>query len=161
MQPPIIKLESPILFVRDIQASRRFYEGLLGQKVQMDFGVNVGFEGGLAIWQTDHVLPLVFGRPARPDSGGDPRFELYFETVDLDAAWDRLMSAGVTAVHAPREQPYGQRVARVLDPDGHLIEIAEPMPVVVKRLLAQGLTVEAVVQRTGMPAGVVHEMAAV
>lgn len=38
-----IKLVSSVLFVKDIQASRHFYETVLAQKVLMDHGPNVGF----------------------------------------------------------------------------------------------------------------------
>ena len=42
------------IFVQDIAASRRFYEKLLGQEVDMDFGPSVDFAGGFTLWQIDH-----------------------------------------------------------------------------------------------------------
>ena len=44
-----IKFQGPVIFVRDIKVSRGFYEKLLGQKVEVDLGPVVGFEGGLSI----------------------------------------------------------------------------------------------------------------
>ena len=57
-----ITFQSPVLFVRDIAASGRFYQELLGQKVEVDEGLSLIFEGGFALWQADHAF---HGRPAR------------------------------------------------------------------------------------------------
>lgn len=40
---------------------------------------------------------------------------------------------------------------RFYDPDGHIIEVGETMPSVVRRFLAQGLTLEEVAQRMDVP----------
>ena len=156
-----VQFQSSVLFVRSIAASRQFYEGLLGQEVAMDFGPNVGFVGGFAIWQVDHAHQTVFGRDAEAkDPLGRHNCELYFETTDLDAIASGLAESGVTMVHPLREQPWGQRVLRVADPDGHIVEIGEPMPVVVRRYLAQGMTPEETAQRTSMPLETVQAIAA-
>ena len=62
-------------------------------------------------------------------------------------------------MHPIREHPWGQRALRVTDPDGHLVEVGEPMPLVVTRLLNAGETVDAVVQRTAMPLEMVETIA--
>lgn len=156
----MIRFISSVLFVEDIVASRRFYEGLLGQKVTADFGPNVGFENGLAIWQSAHAQQTI-GSPAviPPRPAGAGNCELYFESDCLEEIRDKLEQAGVAAAHPIREQPWCQRVFRVFDPDRHLVDIAEPMPVVVRRLMAQGLTVEQIAARTFLPETVVREYA--
>jgi hypothetical protein len=58
---------------------------------------------------------------------------------------------GVEFIHPTREQPWGQRVMRVYDPDGHVLEIAETMESTVQRFAHQGLSVEDICKRTGMP----------
>jgi len=60
---------------------------------------------------------------------------------------------------SPREQPWGQRGVRVYDPDGHIVEVGEPMWVVVQRFLAQGMSAAAVAERTSMPLAVVEQIA--
>ena len=157
-----IQFLSSVLFVQDVEASRNFYEKLLGQEVEMDFGPNVGFKGGFAIWQIDHASQMIFERPANgTDQLGRKNFELYFEAVDLDAVLGRLTDAGVSMVHPIREHPWGQCVFRVYDPDGHIVEVGEPMPVVIQRFLAQGMTPEAVAERTSMPLEIVRQVAEV
>ncbi len=155
-----IKFESSVIFVKDIDVSRRFYEDLLEQKVAMDFGPNVGFESGFALWQVDHAYEMIFSAPANdPTPLGRKNVELYFETDALDDVFARITQAQVPLVHPPYEQPWGQRAFRVYDPDGHIVELGEPMPVVVIRLLASGLSMEEAAQRTGMPLEMVREMA--
>jgi hypothetical protein len=70
------------------------------------------------------------------------------------------MAAEVWAVHPLREHPWGQCVFRVYDPDGHIVEIGEPMPIVIQRFLAQGLSLEAVSEKTSMPLEIVQQIAA-
>jgi catechol 2,3-dioxygenase-like lactoylglutathione lyase family enzyme len=155
----MIKYQSAVLFVSDIAASRQFYCDLLNQKVSMDHGPNVGFEGGFAIWQSDHALSIIYDNAAAEKTAKDgARFELYFESEDLDAIWNKLSAAKTPVVHPIREQPWGQRVFRVYDPDGHIVELGEPMPVVIRRYLSQGLTPEEVSQKVFMPLDVVRLM---
>ena len=134
-----ISFQSSVIFVEDIDRSRRFYEGLLGQKVEMDFGPNVGFEGGFALWEVEHATQIIFGdavgKQNKLKRGG---CEIYFETDDLDAVWAAIQQAKVPLVHPMCEQPWGQRVFRVYDPDGTIVELGEPMSAVIRRLVAGG-----------------------
>jgi catechol 2,3-dioxygenase-like lactoylglutathione lyase family enzyme len=156
-----IQYQSSVIFVKDIQASRHFYEALLGQEVELDHGPNVAFKGGFAIWQVDHAAEMIFEGPANGDGPlGRKNLEIYFETPDVQAVWDRLIAAEVWAVHPLREHPWGQCVFRVYDPDGHIVEIGEPMPIVIQRFLAQGLSHEAVSEKTSMPLEIVRQVAA-
>jgi lactoylglutathione lyase len=47
-------------------------------------------------------------------------------TDDCDAAVVRLRNGGVRIVEEPCDQPWGERVARVLDPDGNTVIIGSP-----------------------------------
>jgi hypothetical protein len=72
--------------------------------------------------------------------------------------WSQLPATLVEVVHALREQPWGQRVFRVRDPDGRIIELRAPMWVVVKRFLARGMTPEEIAARTAMPLEVIKHI---
>jgi catechol 2,3-dioxygenase-like lactoylglutathione lyase family enzyme len=150
-----IKLVSSVLFVKDIQVSRHFYETVLGQKVLMDHGPNVGFEGGFAIWQAEHAHQMVFGSPQEK---GKACSELYFESPQLDEVLTNLETCGVKWIHPLREQPWGQRVVRFYDPDDHIIEIGEPMPSVILRYARQGMSAEQIAGRTFMPREIVDQI---
>jgi catechol 2,3-dioxygenase-like lactoylglutathione lyase family enzyme len=152
---------SVVLFVGDMAASRRFYEGLLGLQVDMDLGVNVGYTCGLALWQARAALEVIHHHAPDDDTPlGRGNLEVYFEVDDLDAAGRAVEAAGVPVVHPIVEQPWAQRVLRVHDPDGHIVEIAEPMHVVVGRLASEGLDAEGIRGRTYMPIEVIEHLLA-
>jgi catechol 2,3-dioxygenase-like lactoylglutathione lyase family enzyme len=146
-----MKYLGPLIVVEEIAPARKFYEELLGQRVQMDFGVNVSFEGNLAIHQKAHYQSLLGDADQFPIAKKTHNFELYFEAEDLAEVDRRLKEAGIRYVHEIREQPWGQRVLRAYDPDDHIVEIGETMEAVCIRYYQQGMTVEQVNQRTGMP----------
>ena len=149
-----IKFESAVVFVKDVAASRQFYEGVLEQEVFMDFGPNVSFAGGsFAIWQVDHAHEIMMGEASGEVGQGE--LEVYFESDDVNGVVVRFEEAGIKFVHPMREQPWGQRVVRVYDPDGHIIEVGEPIPVFVTRFLQEGMTVEQAAERTSVPVEVV------
>jgi uncharacterized glyoxalase superfamily protein PhnB len=47
------------------------------------------------------------------------RTEVYLEVSDLDALVDRLVAAHISVLQPPTDQPWGERDAALLDPDGH------------------------------------------
>ncbi|NLH47885.1 MAG: glyoxalase/bleomycin resistance/dioxygenase family protein [Myxococcales bacterium] len=143
----------PLLVVEDLERSRDFYCNVLKQTVIADYGENIVFRGDFSLHQRAHFEGLLGnGRAVR---FGDDSFELYFETDDLDEIRDRLQKNGVVFVHDLREQPWRQRVMRIADPDGHLIEIGEPMPAVVRRLAQSGMTIAAIAAATSLPERIV------
>ncbi|HET6212795.1 MAG TPA: VOC family protein [Micromonosporaceae bacterium] len=49
---------------------------------------------------------------------------MWVYTDDCDAALGRLRSGGVPVVQEPADQPWGERMATVVDPDGNRVIIA-------------------------------------
>jgi catechol 2,3-dioxygenase-like lactoylglutathione lyase family enzyme len=144
-----IKFESSVLFVADIHASRAFYENILMQKVIADFGENVGFEGGFSIFHRPYAHQVIFGKEKE---FGWNNLELYFESDEIEEAVQRLEENGINFVHSIMEQPWGQKVVRFYDPDGHIVEIGEPLSALVKRLKKSGLAEDQIVEKTGLSA---------
>lgn len=143
---------STALFVKDIKLSKAFYTGMLDMHVELDFGKNIIFKGGLAIWEINesHIIPKTLGIKNITDQSRN-RFEIYFETEDLDTVHDRLIENKVKLLHGIHEEIWGQRTIRFFDPDDHLIEVGESMKQFVTRLYKQGLTYEQVFERTHVP----------
>lgn len=143
---------TPVLFVRNAKVSRDFYENLLGLTVISDFGgMNVVFQEGLAIWQPDptNIIPRTLGSEKMFDQRSVSRFEICFETHDLDAIYTVLKAHGVRFLHEVNEELWGQRTIRFYDPDGHLIEVGEAMPVFLMRIYEQsGRDLQVTAQRT-------------
>jgi len=147
----MLKFVCPLIVVEDIAASRRFYEGCLSQNVLFDFGEDVQFEGDFSIHQKDHFQGLLGDARRFPVTLKSHSTELYFETDELEAVQARLEQQGAAFIHPVIEQPWGQRCMRLYDPDGHVLEIGESMEAAVIRLHEQGLSIEEITQRTGMP----------
>ncbi len=156
-----IKFHSPAVFVKDVSVSREFYERIFGQKAVMNVGDDyVAFEGGFALWDAEHAKGVIYGQVSDRDRKFAPGgFEFYFESRELEKAQEDLKKAGVEFIHEVHEHPWGQRGFRVHDPDGHIVEVGEPMDVVAKRFLDQGMSREQVAKRILMPAEFVNKVA--
>jgi catechol 2,3-dioxygenase-like lactoylglutathione lyase family enzyme len=145
-----VKYKCPLVVVNDIAVSRKFYEEVLGQKVILDFGANITFEGDFAL-QSKSSWAEFIDRTEAEVTFNSNNFELYFEEEQFDDWVERLQSHSIKYVHAVKEFPWGQRVIRFYDPDMHIIEIGESMVTVVRRFLTQGLSVEETAERTQHP----------
>jgi catechol 2,3-dioxygenase-like lactoylglutathione lyase family enzyme len=147
-----LKNSSTALFVRDIEISKDFYLEVLGLSIDLDFGKNVIFKNGFAIWeiQDTHIIPSKLGINKISDNSVN-RFELYFETENLSQIYSILKNKNVRFLHEIHEETWGQQTIRIFDPDNHLIEIGESMKHFVGRYFREGLTIEIISKRTGIP----------
>jgi len=141
----------PLIVVNDIAMSRKFYEEVLGQEVEFDFGQDVSFKGSFAIHLKSHYETLIGGGADHKIAQRSNNFELYFETDDVVSDYKRLQETKVEFVHELREQPWGQRVTRFYDPDWHIVEIGEPMQSVVLRFHKEGHSIEDICAKSSMP----------
>jgi lactoylglutathione lyase len=113
----------PILSTTDLPRALGFYRDLLGGTVSYEFPgpdgqpVYVGLDLGSA--------HMGIGADPTVANGPSPRFALWVYTDSCDAAVERLHAAGVTIEEEPTDQPWGERVARVRDPDGNLVLIGQ------------------------------------
>lgn len=152
-----MRLKNILVVVTDIELSKAFYCDLFGLTVVTDFGGNVILTEGLVlqervIWEklTDKkVVP--YGNDA----------ELYFEENDMDSFIEKLShgSYEIEYVNPPMEHDWVQRVIRIYDPDGHIIEVGESLEYVAKRYLKQGMTAEETARKTQLPLSQVESIA--
>jgi lactoylglutathione lyase len=116
----------PMLSVTDLDRSIAFYGGALGGAETYRFPsdgppafvvLRIGSSDiGLgAIGAT----PPLHGRALRPATGH--RVELCVYVQDVDEAVEALRTTGTTVVLEPADQPWGERIAYVEDPDGNLV----------------------------------------
>ncbi len=125
-----VRYVGPAAYVRDLAASRHFYEDLLGLAVKHVMhrepgrAIAIAYQAGFSIWQIDDAYDAIYGAgSSRPDKLGHGNWELSFETAELDAVAARLAAAGVPVAHGLRQMAWGQRAIRVFDPDGHIVDI--------------------------------------
>lgn len=124
-----LRFVNTIVFVRDIGVSKAFYTETLGLKVIGDYGAFVLFENHLAIHQARELAATVWKEAAPPDTDqpqGRHNVLVYFETEALGDAFAHLKDQ-VKLIHPIERQAWGQAVFRFYDPDGHVIEIGEPL----------------------------------
>lgn len=140
-----------LIVVADMEASKKFYMGLLGMEITMDFGANVTLDNCMSL-QTLEVWSEFISKAEAEIGFAHNQMELAFEEADFDAFLKKLEQwPEVKQVHPMRKYPWGQRVVRMYDPDGHIVEVGESMKTVVKNFLRQGLTVEETMQACQYP----------
>jgi catechol 2,3-dioxygenase-like lactoylglutathione lyase family enzyme len=122
-----MKFICPLVVVKDINRARHFYEDILGQVVKYDFGENIQFEGDFSIHLEKHFKELIDSTGNKVIQHQSNNFELYFESENIIELERKLKLAEVEFIHDLTEQPWGQKVIRVYDYDGHIIEIGESM----------------------------------
>lgn len=117
-----------IVFVKDVAASRRFYEDVIGIRAVEDHGTIVFFENHFTIHDGKALLGTVFGKTPRFNRrNGKKNLEIYFETDSIEESLGRVRESGARLIHGIENQAWGQRVFRFYDPDGHIVEIGEAM----------------------------------
>jgi len=146
-----MKLEGTLLVVKDIDASRRFYQDLLTRTVILDLGAYVVFDGGFCLL-TEERWSEFLGHDPVSFGYGNNVCQLAFEDDDIDAFVAHLRKFPDIKMLTPlKEYAWGQRSIRFYDPDGHVIEVGESMTVVVKRFLRLGLSIEETMQKSMFP----------
>jgi lactoylglutathione lyase len=110
----------PILSTPDLSRALRFYRDLLGATVSYRFPPTgepayVGLELGRS--------HLGIGADAAAPATAQ-RFSLWIYADDCDTAVNKLRAEGVPVIQEPTDQPWGERMATVTDPDGNAVIIA-------------------------------------
>jgi catechol 2,3-dioxygenase-like lactoylglutathione lyase family enzyme len=126
LQPLFVASVAPI--VRDVDATRSFYEGALG----------LSFEGGegdyvftqrldgtkhFGLWPLSEAATACFGSSEWPSDIPIPQASIEFEVADVAAAARELESKGCQLLHGSKTEPWAQVTARLLSPDGLLIAV--------------------------------------
>lgn len=117
----------PLIAVRDVEASSRWYQQVLG--TQSGHGgaeyERLVSEGRLILqlhhWDA-HEHPHL-GRPERGPAGNGVL--LWFQTDRFDAALQRIRQAGATILEGPKVNPFANhREIWIQDPDGYVVVLA-------------------------------------
>lgn len=151
-----MKLKNILLVVEDVERSRKFYHDLFGLDVILDLDGNVILTEGLVL-QDARVWERLIEKPV---TRGGTDAELYFEENEMDDFLEKLDAypEEIRFLHPPKEHAWGQRVVRLCDPDGHLIEVGEPMEAVARRLYQSGLSLEETAAKTQYPLEYIKEI---
>jgi len=143
-----MRYSGTLISVKDIKKAKYFYETVMEQKVLMDLGAHVAFEGGVSLQSNySELVGQDLIMHSKPNN-----FQLYFEVENLDYWQNKIESLkDIEFLHKVKEYPWGQRVMRFYDYDNYIIEAAESMESVARRFLSQGLSIEETSQKTMFP----------
>jgi catechol 2,3-dioxygenase-like lactoylglutathione lyase family enzyme len=111
-------LQTIVLFVSDVERAARFYRDRLELEEVYESDGRLGLQCGSI---------RVLLHPAEEGARGPSNVELYFQVDDVDDAVSRLRSQGVGVLLEPTDEPWGERNAGVLDPDGYPIYLTQSL----------------------------------
>ncbi len=100
----------PVLFVKDAGVSTKFYVDVLGCTVVMDNGgANITFKEGFTVWQIweGNIISQTIGAENITNSCNASRFELCFETDELDNVYESLKDNSVRFLHEINTELWG------------------------------------------------------
>lgn len=122
----------PLIAVRDVRASSRWYQRLLGADALPEHEHRDAYERlfcdgrmilQLHAWDEENHPNLVNADAAPPGHG----VLLWFEVADFDAAVERARSLPAEIVEEPHVNPAPEhREMWLRDPDGYMVVIASP-----------------------------------
>ncbi|MEU2247033.1 VOC family protein [Streptomyces sp. NPDC019224] len=115
----------PVILTADQDVLIGFYTELFGaEEIFRVPAEGPAFYRGLRIGDTD--LGLV--TKADPGSGAAPRILLSIGVDDVDETLGRVEALGGSVGGAPKDMPWGQRVAHIKDPDGNAVNLTQQIP---------------------------------
>ena len=124
-------LSTLALIAPDPPASRELYAGALGLPLEGEgeYRYSDRIEGSkhFAVWPLSQAAESCFGTAEWPADRPVPQVSIEFDVSDAAAvgpAAQELEQTGYELLHPPREEPWGQTVARLQSPEGAIIGIS-------------------------------------
>jgi catechol 2,3-dioxygenase-like lactoylglutathione lyase family enzyme len=125
-------LSTVAVIAPDPPASRKLYVETLGLPLEGHGGDYYHSEQiagckSLGIWPLSQAAEACFGTAQWPVERPVPQVSIEFDVEDAAAvgpAARELQQAGYELLHAPRQEPWGQTVARLQSPEGAIVGIS-------------------------------------
>jgi uncharacterized glyoxalase superfamily protein PhnB len=125
-----ITLLETILYVRDQEASSRFYERIFRKAPDLEVPgmteFNLSDTCKIGLMPVEGIARILGDKTPHPETGiGIPRCELYLHVDDIQLEYNNALEAGATLVSPVADRDWGDRVCYVADPDGHILAFAK------------------------------------
>ena len=114
-----------VVFVSDMKRSIEFYRDVLGLPLRFESPEWTEFDTPgttLALHHTDTTMTA--GDPTDENPAG--QCHPSFTVDDIDAYHERLTNHEVICVRPPKEEEYGRKLAKYVDPDGLPFTLSQP-----------------------------------
>jgi catechol 2,3-dioxygenase-like lactoylglutathione lyase family enzyme len=115
----------------DPPASRKLYVDTIGLPLEGSDGYHHSEQipgcKSFGVWPLSQAAEACFGTAQWPSERPVPQVSIEFDVADalaVSAAADDLRQAGYELLHAAREEPWGQTVARLQSPEGVIVGIS-------------------------------------
>ncbi len=151
-----ITLTSTVIITDDFEKMKTFYQDILLQEIEFDFGNCISFKNGLSLWKLKEEYPIAQKLGHTFDPSGNKNLEICFETDDFAIVVEILKNQKINFLHEVAEEVWGQQTIRFYDPENNLIEIGETIPCFVKRFYNQGMSIDEVSKKTSVPLEMVN-----
>jgi len=119
-----------ILYVADQKKSKDFYSFVLDLDPSLDVeGMTefiVGQNCKLGLMPENGIAKILTNKTPHPKAGnGIPRCEIYLKIDNCEEYFSRAVDAGGKIISKFTLRDWGDKVAYISDPDGHIIAFAE------------------------------------
>lgn len=120
-----MRLRNVLIVTGDMDRSVKFYRDIFGLQVILDQGGNVILSEGLVL-QDAKIWKGFLDKELIPKNN---MTELYFEEPDIEGFVKKLEESEfkIEYVNELMTHSWGQKVVRLYDPDGNLIEVGTPV----------------------------------
>ena len=153
-----IKFHSTVIMTEEFGLMKSFYQNILQQKIEFDFGNCIGFKNGLSLWKLKEEYPIAMKLGRTFDKSGNKNLEICFETDDFESVVENIKKHQLKYLHNVIEELWGQHTIRFYDPESNLVEIGETIPCFVKRFRNQGMSAEEISKKTSVSIEMVSEI---
>jgi len=112
--------------VRDMQTALTFYRDALGLPIEQAADVSTEKVDGVkhfGLWPLEEAAESCFGTRPWPSDVPAPQAWIEFDVDDVAAAANELQAKGYRILVGPKDEPWGQTVARLLSPEGLLVGV--------------------------------------
>jgi catechol 2,3-dioxygenase-like lactoylglutathione lyase family enzyme len=112
--------------VRDMDAALRFYRDTIGLPLEESGDVSTEKVDGVkhfGLWPLADAAESCFGSREWPSNVAAPQAWVEFDVEDVTAAAEELRAKGYRLLVAPKTEPWGQTVARLLSPEGIMVGV--------------------------------------
>jgi catechol 2,3-dioxygenase-like lactoylglutathione lyase family enzyme len=125
-------LSTVAVIAPDPAASSKLYVSALGLPLEgqgngYHHSEQIGGCKSFGIWPLSMAAEACFGTPRWPAERPVPQVSIEFDVGDAAAvgsAAEELKQAGHELLHPPRQEPWGQTVARLQSPEGAIVGIS-------------------------------------
>jgi catechol 2,3-dioxygenase-like lactoylglutathione lyase family enzyme len=129
----ILFISSVTIIAPNPAESRKLYVDALGLPLESHegdeyvFSEKIGGSKHFGVWPLAQAAQACFGTSAWPADRPTPQISIEFEVENEAAvadATEELKGRGFALLHAPRTEPWGQTVSRILSSEGAIVGIS-------------------------------------